>query len=459
MRPETRCDPPRRSRTRRFAGIGRIVQVDASGPGRLSVARCIADVDAALAARGIHPIRLRGEGAAPGRDDDTVVPGLGEHCEPDDGQLERLRERIARLAPDVVCLHDGRHARLVHALAQPARSYLFFWHIHDHYPTCLTGLRESTAGDPPACRRRLSMSCLVETARGHCARSAADPAAGGAPTDAAPAAGRFRMPDLFARLKLLESARRADAVLVPSASIREALLAGLPELEPRVHIVPPPVASRPAAPRAAAAPPGIGFHAPLDYAHGLHVLLAAFGRLPPTLRLTVRIAGSETDAGYWAHCRARIAALRHTHPGIEILHLGPLDAAGVEDFYRRTDVLVIARLRGAGPDFAAAEALVRGAAVIATRAGATHEWIRDGRTGLLVPPGDAGALTAALGRLCGDEPLRARLVAAGRWLVGNQFTAHEHVETLAAVVERCRAQRRGPRRWQPAPRPVDARAS
>jgi glycosyltransferase involved in cell wall biosynthesis len=40
--------------------------------------------------------------------------------------------------------------------------------------------------------------------------------------------------------------------------------------------------------------------------------------------------------------------------------------------------------------------------------------VEDGVTGLLVPPGDIGALRAALERLLGDAELRARLGAAGR---------------------------------------------
>lgn len=46
----------------------------------------------------------------------------------------------------------------------------------------------------------------------------------------------------------------------------------------------------------------------------------------------------------------------------------------------------------------------------------------DGETCLAVPPGDAGALALALGRLLDDPELRARLGAAGRERVLERFT-------------------------------------
>lgn len=53
-----------------------------------------------------------------------------------------------------------------------------------------------------------------------------------------------------------------------------------------------------------------------------------------------------------------------------------------------------------------------GVPVVASRVGATPEVIRDGETGLLVPPEDPAALAAALDRLLGDPALARRLGAA-----------------------------------------------
>ena len=60
------------------------------------------------------------------------------------------------------------------------------------------------------------------------------------------------------------------------------------------------------------------------------------------------------------------------------------------------------------------EAMASGKAVIASKVGGVPELVEDGITGLLVPGGDAQALTCALGRLVGDRALRDRLGEEGR---------------------------------------------
>ncbi|MFD4968757.1 glycosyltransferase family 4 protein [Streptomyces sp. NPDC058424] len=71
----------------------------------------------------------------------------------------------------------------------------------------------------------------------------------------------------------------------------------------------------------------------------------------------------------------------------------------------------------------AAEAMATGTPLVATTGGAVPEVAgRDGETCLAVPPGDAGALAVALGRLLGDPELRLRLGRAGRERVLRHFT-------------------------------------
>ncbi len=60
------------------------------------------------------------------------------------------------------------------------------------------------------------------------------------------------------------------------------------------------------------------------------------------------------------------------------------------------------------------EAQATGTAVVATRTGGIPEFVSDGRNGLLVPPGDVGALAGALLRLLDHPELAGVLARAGR---------------------------------------------
>jgi glycosyltransferase involved in cell wall biosynthesis len=98
------------------------------------------------------------------------------------------------------------------------------------------------------------------------------------------------------------------------------------------------------------------------------------------------------------------------------VHLaGPLDALALDAAYAAADLAVLAS-RTETYGMAVAEALARGIPTITTTGGALPETVGrapDGtRPGLLVPPGDPGALAAALGRWFAEPALRARLRAA-----------------------------------------------
>ena len=58
--------------------------------------------------------------------------------------------------------------------------------------------------------------------------------------------------------------------------------------------------------------------------------------------------------------------------------------------------------------------MAQGRPVVATRAGGVGEVVEDGRSGVLVEPGDPVELAAAIGALLADDGLRERLGAAAR---------------------------------------------
>jgi glycosyltransferase involved in cell wall biosynthesis len=79
------------------------------------------------------------------------------------------------------------------------------------------------------------------------------------------------------------------------------------------------------------------------------------------------------------------------------------------------------------------QAASAGVPILASRTGGIPEAVRDGVNGLLVPPGDVGALGEALGRLLGDAALRHRLGEGGRALMRSEFSIDVMVEGNLAV--------------------------
>jgi glycosyltransferase involved in cell wall biosynthesis len=92
--------------------------------------------------------------------------------------------------------------------------------------------------------------------------------------------------------------------------------------------------------------------------------------------------------------------------------------------------------RGEGMGRVVVEALLRGRPVVGTRGGGIEDLVHDGENGLLVPPGDAQALAAALRRVLTDRVLAERLAAAARpsvepWVV----TPEEYARRLGALLD------------------------
>jgi glycosyltransferase involved in cell wall biosynthesis len=99
--------------------------------------------------------------------------------------------------------------------------------------------------------------------------------------------------------------------------------------------------------------------------------------------------------------------------------------------------LLVLPSRSEGLGRVVVEAMSRGRAVIATRVGGPAELVHDGRTGLLVAPGDTRALADALVRVLTDRELAARLGGAARAEADSRrVTPGEFASRLRAFVER-----------------------
>jgi glycosyltransferase involved in cell wall biosynthesis len=82
------------------------------------------------------------------------------------------------------------------------------------------------------------------------------------------------------------------------------------------------------------------------------------------------------------------------------------------------------------------EAAFFGLPCIATDVGGVREAVTDGGTGLIVPPGDEGALASALAALRGDGELRERLGRAARERAEREFTSRRMADSYGPLFSR-----------------------
>jgi glycosyltransferase involved in cell wall biosynthesis len=77
------------------------------------------------------------------------------------------------------------------------------------------------------------------------------------------------------------------------------------------------------------------------------------------------------------------------------------------------------------------ETLAAGRPVVASATGGVSDWLEDGVSGVLVRPGDVGALSLALNELLTDPARQQAMGAAGRETVAKRFSREQHVRKLA----------------------------
>lgn len=161
----------------------------------------------------------------------------------------------------------------------------------------------------------------------------------------------------------------------------------------------------------------------LDPDKGLDVLIEAAAQVPD-VRFAVAGDGPERDA-----LTRRIAEL-----GLEdrVLLLGWRD--DVASLLAASDLFVLPS-RNEALSISVLEAMSAGCPVVATDVGGTSEAILDGETGLLVHPGDAGALARAISGLLADAEKRRALAASARDRAEREFSAAAMVSRTTAIYD------------------------
>ena len=150
------------------------------------------------------------------------------------------------------------------------------------------------------------------------------------------------------------------------------------------------------------------------------------------LRPIVALAGTGSDS---------IALADHARTlGIDLRLLGRLEPDQVGELFGAADIVTLPSYNEGLPNVVC-EAMLSQRPVVATTAGGIPEIVRNGQTGLLVPPRDAPALAAALLQMARNVELRGQLEKRARafavehltWRVSAQKYDQVYREVLSAL--------------------------
>ncbi|HEY5054735.1 MAG TPA: glycosyltransferase family 4 protein [Acidobacteriaceae bacterium] len=111
--------------------------------------------------------------------------------------------------------------------------------------------------------------------------------------------------------------------------------------------------------------------------------------------------------------------------------------------YASLDIMVSAS-RQEGLPMAILEGMASGLPLVATAVGEVPAVVEDGRTGLLVPPEDAGALATGIAELLNDPAGRARMGTAGRERVREEYSAERMAGDYLRVYDEAKSSMRKP---------------
>lgn len=236
-----------------------------------------------------------------------------------------------------------------------------------------------------------------------------------------------RLDEATLQRRMLSGSRRLISV---SRYVRDHALA---RHRRRVDIVPPGVDSHLYSPAGAPRRGRILFVGPVARSYrwkGLDVLWSAFEELSRTVPAAeLRIVG-EGDRFDEFSRRAREAR------GAVTLQRRVPEAELVEEYRRAAVVALPSTTDAESFGMVLAEANACGRPVVASRVGGVPDFVRHGHNGLLVPPGDPGALAQALGRILADEALARRLGKNGRRLVVMRHRWDDLARRTEGVLER-----------------------
>ena len=190
-----------------------------------------------------------------------------------------------------------------------------------------------------------------------------------------------------------------------------------------------------------AAPVRLLFVGRLVERKGVHILIRALARVRERVNATLTVIGEGPES---ASLRAEA---RRAGVAGSVHFSGRVDDDVLREAYRTSDIFVLPAVVDAKGDteglgVVLLEALEFGLPLIASDAGGIPDIVRHGETGLLVPPGDAGALADAIGRVIEDPAAARERVERGKAHMREHFGLPQVIDRLVHRYEQAVAARR-----------------
>ncbi len=268
----------------------------------------------------------------------------------------------------------------------------------------------------------------------------------GAPVQISSHHGTDGWPSPAHRLLERRTARFVDRILVCSEAVRRYAVDRVGVPEEKLVVIPNGVDAERFASRGTREKTRDRFHLPLEAP-----VIGSVGRLDePVKGFSILIEAMAQVAARNPRCVCLIAgdgparpsleaAARARHPEGRIRFLG--ERRDIPEILSALD-LYVQPSRREGFGLSALEAMASGLAVVASSTGGLPEVVRDGETGVLVPPGDAEALAAAVAHLLEDGERRRRMGAAGALRARREFPLEKMVHRWAELYRRLLSGRR-----------------
>jgi glycosyltransferase involved in cell wall biosynthesis len=319
------------------------------------------------------------------------------------GPRDPLVDAIARYGPDVVHVHVAELAWVAPMARAHAPTLLA---AHDHVLDSPVGTRYWAGWSRP-CTIRPGVWCLGYNVAAHCGSLRANATL-----------------KPYRRWRAANAAARDLQIQVFSEYMRGALaLAGLARVRVTHYPAPPPVApsrlddqdSRPVVLASGRLNREKGFDRLIDAMEHVripsHVVIAGAGHARAALERKVRGMGA-----------------RH-----RVTFTGWMDASVLAAWRARAAVVAVPSMWPEPFGIVGLEAMAAGKPVVAFDVGGIGEWLVDGETGRLVPPGDARAMADAISGLLDDEASRERMGANARAHAEASFGLAAHVERVLGL--------------------------